>query len=100
MLPPNFDGGSHAVTWRGAPDFSYTVIKKASRSRVTAILAVINWLAAPFGSAEYLLRKHGVEGVDWKRQNGDPVQTDRGVAEVSGLGVGGALLPWIVPCDA
>lgn len=87
MLPPNYDSGSTAVTWQGTPDFSYTVLKKDSASRIKAVLKVLNWLATPFGSAEYLLRRYGVENVDWIMKNGDPVQTDKGAAEVPGLAI-------------
>jgi putative aldouronate transport system substrate-binding protein len=88
MVPPNYDSSSKGVYWQGAPDFSYTVLKKASKPRIKEILKVVNWLAAPFGSAEYLLRKYGVQNVDWKMQNGDPVQTTTGTNEVQGLGIG------------
>lgn len=88
MMPPDYDGSTAAVTWQGAPDFSYTVLKKASKARVKALLRVVNWLAAPFGSSEYLLRKYGVRNVDWTMQDGAPVQNTKGANEVPGLGVG------------
>jgi putative aldouronate transport system substrate-binding protein len=88
MLPPNYDGSSKAVTWQGNPSFSFTAIKKADEKRVKQLLKIVNWMAAPFGSAEYLLKTYGVEGVNWKRNaDGDPVQTDAGKSEVPGLGV-------------
>ncbi|WP_162907729.1 extracellular solute-binding protein [Allorhizocola rhizosphaerae] len=88
MLPPKYDGGSKAVTWQGNPSFSFTAFKKAPEARIKQLLKICNWLAAPFGSAEYLLTNYGVEDVNWKRNaDGDPVQTDTGKAEVPGLGV-------------
>ncbi|HEX6685176.1 MAG TPA: extracellular solute-binding protein [Candidatus Limnocylindrales bacterium] len=88
MLPPNYDGGTKAVTWQGNPSFSFTAFRKAPEARVKQLLKICNWLAAPFGSAEYLLRSFGLDGVDWQRNaDGDPVQTDTGRAEVRGLGV-------------
>jgi putative aldouronate transport system substrate-binding protein len=88
MLPPSYDSGSKAVTWQQNPSFSFTAFKKASKSRIQELLKIVNWLAAPFGSAEYLLKNYGVSGVDWTRQNGDVVSTQTGIAEVGGLGVG------------
>lgn len=88
MLPPNYDSGSKAVTWQQNPSFSFTAFKKAPKSRIKLLLKIVNWMAAPFGSAEYLLKNYGVSGVDWTRDNGDVVYTQIGVDEVGGLGVG------------
>ena len=88
MIPPNYDSGSKAVTWPGSPGFSYTAFKKASDARIKMLLKVCNWLAAPFGSAEYLLSQYGVENVDWTRNaSGDVVLNKTGQGEVPGLGV-------------
>ncbi|WP_117214341.1 extracellular solute-binding protein [Allorhizocola rhizosphaerae] len=89
MIPPNYDGSTKAVTWQGTPSFSFTAFKKAPEARIKQLLKICDWMAAPFGSAEYLLKNYGVEDIDWKRNaDGDPVQTDTGKAEVPGLGVG------------
>ncbi|WP_158554003.1 extracellular solute-binding protein [Micromonospora deserti] len=88
MLPPNHDGSTKAVTWQGNPSFSFTAFKKAPEARIKQLLRICDWLAAPFGSAEYLLTNYGAENVGWQRNaDGDPVQTDTGKAEVPGLGV-------------
>ncbi len=89
MLPPSYDGSTKAVTWQGNPSFSFTAFKKASDARIKQLLKICDWLAAPFGSTEYLLKNYGVDSVDWTRNaDGDPVQTDTGKAEVPGLGAG------------
>jgi putative aldouronate transport system substrate-binding protein len=93
MLPPNYDSGSKAVTWQQNPSFSFTAFKKASKSRIEELLRVVNWLAAPFGSAEFLLKNDGVEGIDWTRQNGDVITTQTGQDEVAGLGLGYVAAP-------
>jgi len=93
MLPPDYDSGSKAVTWQQAPSFSFTAFKKAPKSRIKRLLEIANWLAAPFGSTEYLLKNYGVSGVDWTRQNGDVVATQVGITEVGGLGVGYVAAP-------
>jgi putative aldouronate transport system substrate-binding protein len=88
MLPPDYDSGSKAVTWQQDPSFSFTAFKKASKSRIRELLNIVDWLAAPFGSTEYLLKNYGVSGADWTRQDGDVVSTQLGIAEVGGLSVG------------
>jgi putative aldouronate transport system substrate-binding protein len=89
IVPPNYDSGSTAVTWQGNPAFSYTALKKAGDARIRQLLKLCNWLAAPFGSTEYLLKTYGVEGVDWQRNSaGDAALTKTGQSEVPGLGTG------------
>jgi putative aldouronate transport system substrate-binding protein len=86
FLPPNYDAGTTAVTWQGNPAFSYTAVKKAGAARIKQLLKLCNWLAAPFGSAEYLMKNYGVEGVDWQRNAaGDAALTTTGQGEVPGL---------------
>lgn len=87
LLPPNYDSGSTANTWQGTPAFSFTVFKQASADRLRALLKICNWIAAPFGTAEYLLRAYGVQDVDWTMSNGDPTTTTQGNSEVQGLSV-------------
>lgn len=94
MLPPDYDSGSKAITWQATPSsFSFTAVKKAPKARLKVLLKVCDWLAAPFGSAEYLLKTYGVSGTDWVRKNGDLAQTSTGTDEVPGLGVGYVAAP-------
>jgi putative aldouronate transport system substrate-binding protein len=46
--------------------------------QIEELLAVANYLAAPYGSAEYTMVNFGVEGVHHTRQNGVPTATDDG----------------------
>jgi putative aldouronate transport system substrate-binding protein len=56
-----------------------TVLKKGSPDRVKQVLGVLNYLAAPFGSTEYLNLTYGIEGVDFNSDPaGNPVYTDTG----------------------
>jgi putative aldouronate transport system substrate-binding protein len=56
-----------------------TVLKKGSPDRVKQVLGVLNYLAAPFGSTEYLNLTYGVESVDFNFDSaGNPVYTDTG----------------------
>jgi putative aldouronate transport system substrate-binding protein len=80
MIPlfPAHDGGK-PVHMLNAAHLGATAIKKGSADRVRELLRVLNYLAAPFGSAEDLLLSYGVEGPDYSMDpNGNPVLTERG----------------------
>jgi putative aldouronate transport system substrate-binding protein len=80
MIPlfPAHDGGK-PVSMLNAAHLGATAIKKGSPDRVRELLRVLNYLAAPFGSAEDLLLSYGVEGPDYSLdEKGNPVLTDRG----------------------
>jgi putative aldouronate transport system substrate-binding protein len=79
---PTWDGGGAAKRWLtdGAP---YMVgLKKNSPDRIAQLLDVINVLAAPFGTQEYLLMKYGVKDVDYTVDaDGSPTLNATGKAE-------------------
>ncbi|MFC4036607.1 extracellular solute-binding protein [Streptomyces polygonati] len=81
MRPPKFDGGGFAGTWQSPPVNNFTPLKKASASRIRELLSVANWLAAPFGTEEYLFRKFGLPGTDYSLRNGGPAPTQAGLAQ-------------------
>ncbi|HEY1175737.1 MAG TPA: hypothetical protein VGF17_06240 [Phytomonospora sp.] len=69
-----FAGGN---SWGGTGRFGYTVFKKADPARIKMLLAVTNFLAAPFGTKEFELFNYGVEGTHFTRDDkGTPVPTD------------------------
>lgn len=78
---PSFSGGGKGSTWLGNPNNSISAISKASEGRLETLLNVLNWLAAPFGTEEYLFRKYGVAGVDYNLKGTDPILTDKGKSE-------------------
>jgi putative aldouronate transport system substrate-binding protein len=86
MRPPKYSGGGFAPTWQAMATNNFTVLKKASDSRIRALLKLANWLAAPFGTEEWLFRRFGIEGVHYTMQNGSPVQNQKGVTETA-LGI-------------
>src|SRR5262245_31635432 len=87
MTVPGYDSGLGKVSL-GSPIYSITAIKKAPKKRVQEMLRIANWLAAPFGTAEYLFRLYGITGVDNTiDKNGDPQYTQRGLAETIPLPV-------------
>ncbi len=80
MVPPFAarDGGKPQHFFNAA-HLGATAIKKGSPDRVKEMLRVLNWLAAPFGSAEDLLLSYGVAGPDYTLDDkGNPVLTERG----------------------
>lgn len=68
--------------WLGAPNNSIAAIKKGSEQRVRALLKIANWLAAPFGTEEYQFLHFGQEGIDFQFTDGEPVLTDKGIAQM------------------
>ncbi|MFG1910412.1 extracellular solute-binding protein [Kribbella sp. NPDC048928] len=78
--PPALDGG-RAPIWLGSPTYSMTSINVRAAERVEALLSVLNYLAAPFGTEEYLFKYFGVKGVDHRLQGTDPQLTAKGRSE-------------------
>ncbi len=92
-VPPAGDG-SPGHYWYGNGTFGITAIKKASPERIKEILRVMNYLAAPIGSEEYLLLHYGVKGVDYDFDaNGNPTLTAKGQADVMPWGAGTVTVP-------
>ncbi|WP_420113162.1 hypothetical protein [Pseudactinotalea sp.] len=86
VLPPLAGGGGMADIWLAAPTHNVTGISLKAADRAEAMLDVLNWLAAPFGSAEHLFKVYGLEGVHHDIVDGEPVLTDKGKSETK-LGI-------------
>ncbi|MFJ3583011.1 extracellular solute-binding protein [Streptomyces sp. NPDC090127] len=68
--------GASPKHWLGSGIYGYTVLKKAPKERIELLLRVMDYLAAPFGTTEYELVNHGVEGTHFTRgKDGGPVVT-------------------------
>jgi len=52
-------------------------------NQVKELLSIANYLAAPYGSAEWLTVNFGAEGTDYAMQSGNPVLNDKGTKEVA-----------------
>lgn len=64
----------------------FTPFKQADEGKIRELLALVNWLSAPFGSAEYVQKQYGVEGEDWTRDDqGDIKPTQDAQTNVPGL---------------
>ncbi|WP_187280397.1 extracellular solute-binding protein [Streptomyces sp. IB2014 016-6] len=82
MAAPAYDGGGKSRHFTGPGSFAVTGVKKGDEARIKQLLSIANWMAAPFGTAEHLFRKFGVEGVDYTLQNGVPTPTKQGETDV------------------
>ncbi|MFJ4407100.1 ABC transporter substrate-binding protein [Streptomyces sp. NPDC088910] len=68
---------------------------KLSKDRIKELLAVANYLAAPFGSAEYTMVNYGAEGIHYTMDNGTPTFTDEGKKDVQQQ-----TYPFLATCSA
>lgn len=84
MRTPGFDGDPEmANAWLANPTYGISAIRQDVADRAETFLQVLNYLAAPFGTAEYLFRIYGVEGVHYTMDGSDPVPNDRGSSETA-----------------
>lgn len=76
------DSGELAQWNNGSGVYSITALKKQDDpEKLKMVLRTLNWLAAPFGTEEYLYRLYGEQGVDHNvDDNGNPVLTKTGTA--------------------
>jgi len=76
-----WDGGEAPVQrWLGPGTFYFIGVRKADPERVKEILRIIDALASPFGTAEYLTIKYGRQGSDFTFTDGTVTLTDEGKA--------------------
>ncbi|UFU08476.1 extracellular solute-binding protein [Ruania halotolerans] len=84
MVTPS-QSGDPAPFWLGNPNNTISALRQADEGRIRMLLEVLNFLAAPIGTAEHLFRKYGIEGVHYTLDDSnDPVLTELGETEASG----------------
>ncbi|MFE9404184.1 ABC transporter substrate-binding protein [Streptomyces sp. NPDC006530] len=77
------DGKSTPVIYMGASTSMISYLNAGLKpAQIEELLAVANYLAAPYGTAEYTLINFGVEGVHHTRENGVPTFTTEGKKDV------------------
>lgn len=77
------DGGKPTL-FRAQPAAIFSFIKKTDPAKVEEMLALANFIAAPFGTEENVLINSGVEGVHYTRDpQGIPQATAKGTQEVT-----------------
>jgi putative aldouronate transport system substrate-binding protein len=87
VAPFSAVAGQQPTFWAQPGVFGYSVLKKASPERIKELLRILNWIASPFGSQEYLLMRYGVKDVDHTLDDkGNPVLTTQGKADTT--------IPW------
>lgn len=84
FAPIAADGGT-PVWYASQPANTFSFIdKRMSKSRIEEMLALADFIAAPFGSSEFTLVNYGKEGVDYRLDSsGAPKLTDKGSKEVT-----------------
>src|SRR5215207_1119666 len=89
-IPPlSADGNSKPGHLLSFGAFGFSLMKKASPDRIKELLRVLNYLAAPFGSEEYMLIRYGLPGTHHIRDDrGTPVLTELGQADTAAFSQG------------
>ena len=89
LLTPPAAAGFKPQYYNGRPAFSIAFLKKAPEARIKMLLRVLDYIAAPFGSEEYLLINYGIKGRDWQPDDkGNPVTTKTGQVDMAGISTG------------
>ncbi len=79
MSPFPATAGGKPTYWANSGILGYSVIKQASPERVKEMLRILNWLAAPMGSQEFLLMNYGLKDTHWTPDaKGNPILNARG----------------------
>jgi putative aldouronate transport system substrate-binding protein len=86
VRPPKWEGGGWAPQYLGPAILCVTALKQAAPERIGELLRTLNFLAAPFGSAEEEFISYGLADYHHTRQQGEPVLTDNGAAEIFNVG--------------
>ncbi|AUG81810.1 hypothetical protein CFP65_7216 [Kitasatospora sp. MMS16-BH015] len=77
------DGKGTPVIYMGASSSMISYLNAALKpAQIEELLGVADYLAAPYGTAEYTLVNFGVEGVHHTRVNGVPTFTEEGKKDV------------------
>ncbi len=86
LVPFSFDGTIKPTYDMGYGTVGYTAFKKADEKRIKEQLALVNWLSAPFGTEEYLMKNYGVAGKDFDLdKDGNPIPTRDGLKDLPGV---------------
>jgi putative aldouronate transport system substrate-binding protein len=79
MTPFSAIDGGKPTYWANSGALGYSIIKQAPPERIKEMLRILDWLAAPMGSQEYLLMNYGLKDVHWTPdEKGNPILNARG----------------------
>ncbi|WP_369372469.1 hypothetical protein AB1046_03755 [Promicromonospora sp. Populi] len=74
--------GATPTHWTGGGAYAITMLKQTDdAAAIDRFLKVMNWLAAPFGSAESFIASYGAEGSDYTIEDGVAILTEQGQRE-------------------
>lgn len=86
LVPFGFDGKIKPTYDMGYGTVGFTAFKKTDEKSIKEQLELINWLSAPFGTEEYLMKNYGVEGKDFAfNKDGNPILSKDGMTNVPGV---------------
>jgi len=79
IIMPGHDGGKPAIPLSSA-SYGFGAIPSSIKdeSKITELLGIMNFIAAPFGSEEFTFIYHGIEGKMFNWTNGQPVNVTNG----------------------
>jgi putative aldouronate transport system substrate-binding protein len=86
LIPFGHDGKAKPVYDMGYGTVGFTPFKKTGEGRIRELLALMDYLSAPFGTKEYLQKNFGVEGQQYQLDaQKNPVFTKAGTQQGPGL---------------
>ncbi|WP_426998720.1 sugar ABC transporter substrate-binding protein [Pseudarthrobacter sp. N5] len=86
LVPFSADGKVKPVYDMGYGTVGFTPFKKAEEGKIRELLALINYLSAPFGTTEYVQKNYGEPGQDYTLDGGgNPQLSESGAINVPGL---------------
>ncbi|MDJ0314409.1 sugar ABC transporter substrate-binding protein [Arthrobacter sp. H35-D1] len=86
LVPFSFDGTIKPTYDMGYGTVGFTAFKKADAKRIEEQLELVNWLTAPFGTEEYLMKNFGAEGKDFDFDaDGNPILSEDGLKNLPGV---------------
>jgi putative aldouronate transport system substrate-binding protein len=85
-IPPMAaDASSQPGHILASASFGFSLVKQASADRIKEVLRVLNFLAAPFGTQEYMINRFGVKDTDYTfDDSGNPTLTQQGATDIPG----------------
>jgi putative aldouronate transport system substrate-binding protein len=89
LLTPPAAPGFKPQYFNGRAAFAIAFLKKAPDARIKMLLRILDYIAAPFGSQEFLLVNYGIQGRDWDPDaNGNPIMNKTGQGDFAGVSTG------------
>jgi len=89
LLTPPAAPGFKPQYYNGRAAFGIAFLKKAPEARVRMLLKVLDCIAAPFGSDEFLLVNYGLKDRDWQPDDkGNPITNKTGQTDLGGISTG------------